>query len=392
MDDPDGAGDPGQHEWHRLAAGWHLAFAALAVTTAGLIAFDGDLGAGRRVLGVAIVAALAAWYPVAGAGLLRRPRDGKGWLYVGIAVVLNTAVVAVSPAGAVLLFLLFPHVWAMLPARQAIAGSVAAVVAIGVVFALRYPPETVLLPAALALVCAVGVGLWISRIIEQSAHRARLVAELDATRAELAEVSREAGALAERERMARDIHDTVAQGFTSVLLLLDALEAELGDGNEAALAYLYRARDTARDNLGEARSLIDAATPPALRAASLPAALRQVVDRIGPDLPGGATLTVEGEPRPLPAELEVVALRAGQEALANVRRHAGASRVEVRIRYDGGLLGLRVSDDGRGFDAGARPAGFGLAGLRERVTAAGGSVAVRTSPGQGVTVDVELPA
>ncbi|WP_433043253.1 sensor histidine kinase [Dactylosporangium sp. CS-033363] len=385
--------DPGQHEWHRLAVGWHLAFAALTVVAAGLIGFDADLAVRERILGVALVGALAAWYPLAGARLLRRPRGGGGWTYVGIAVALTAAAVAVAPAGAVLLTVLFPHVWAMLPARQAVAGTIAAVVATAMAFAFRLEePETVLVPAGLALLCAIGVGLWITRIIEQSAHRARLVAELEATRAELALVSREAGALAERERMARDIHDTVAQGFTSVLLLLDALESELGEEQQNALVYLLRARDTARDNLAEARSMIDAATPPALRSASLPAALRQVVDRIGPDLPGGAELTVEGEPRPLPAELEVVALRAVQEALANVRRHARAAHVDVHIRYDGGVLALRVHDDGRGFDVDAPTPGFGLAGLRERVTAAGGSVDVRSSPGAGATLDVELPA
>ncbi|MFI5916854.1 sensor histidine kinase [Dactylosporangium sp. NPDC051541] len=384
--------DPGQHEWFRLAVGWHIAFAALALVTAGLVAVDPEVGGGAKVLGIALVGVLAGWYPLAGARLLKAPRSRSGWWYIVVAVVLTAGVVAVAPAGTVLLFVLFPHVWAMLPVRQAVLGSALAVVAVATVFAMRFQdPVSVLVPAGLALVSAVGVGLWISRIIDQSVQRARLVAELDATRAELATVSREAGALAERERIARDIHDTVAQGFTSVLLLLDALEAEFKN-EDIARGYLRRARETARENLAEARSLIAAATPPALRTASLPAALRQVVDRIGPDLPGGATLTVEGEPRPLPAELEVVALRAGQEALANVRRHARASRVDVLLRYQSDVLALRIRDDGRGFDADRRPAGFGLAGLRERVAAAGGSVAVRAAPGAGVTVDVELPA
>ncbi|WP_433202811.1 sensor histidine kinase [Dactylosporangium sp. CS-047395] len=385
--------DPGQHEWHRLAVGWHLAFAGLSVVAAGLIGMDTDLGVQERVLGVALIGALAAWYPLAGARLLRRPRSGGGWVYVSVAVALTAAAVAVAPAGAVLLFVLFPHVWAMLPVRQAVAGTIAAVAAFAVAFALRLEePATVLVPAGLSLLCAIGVGLWITRIIDQSKDRARIVAELEDTRAELARVSREAGALAERERMARDIHDTVAQGFTSVLLLLDALESELQEEQKDALVYLLRARDTARDNLAEARSLVEAATPPALRSASLPAALRHVVDRIGPDLPGGATLTVEGEPRPLPAELEVVALRAVQEALANVRRHARAGRVDVHIRYQSGVLALRVHDDGRGFDVHAPTPGFGLAGLRERAAAAGGSATISSSATAGTTVEVELPA
>ncbi|WP_432824634.1 sensor histidine kinase [Dactylosporangium sp. CA-092794] len=389
--------DPGQHEWHRLAVAWHAAFAGLTALTAALIAVDDSLGPGRRALGVVLVAALAGWYPLAGARLLRRPRTGGGWLYVAVAVGLSTAVFAVAPAGAVLLFMLFPHVWAMLPPRQAVAGSAVAVAADGVVMAVRVATPSrilgeVVVPMGLALLTALAVGLWISRIIEQSARRASLLAELEATRARLAEVSHRAGALAERERMARDIHDTVAQGFTSVLLLLDALEAELAEGQDAARGYLERARDTARENLAEARSLIEAATPPALAGTSLPGALRQVVARVSPDLPAGAALTVAGSPRALPPDREVVLLRAGQEALANVRRHAGATRAEVHLEYTPSGLILRVSDDGRGFDPAASPGGFGLSGLRERVTAAGGALDVRSSAGAGATVTVELPA
>ncbi|MFF5225536.1 sensor histidine kinase [Dactylosporangium sp. NPDC000521] len=388
--------DPGQHEWYRLAGRWHVAFGVLDLLAAGLVAVDGELGAGRRMLGVALLAALAGWYAAVGAKRLRLPRSTGGWRYVAMAGGLATAAFAAAPPAGALLFVLFPHVWAMLPTRHAVAATAGIVVALSGVLAARSGAAAgelpdVVVPMLLAGVGAVGVGLWITRIIDQSKERARLVAELAATRAELAEVSRRTGALAERERMARDIHDTVAQGFTSVLLLLDALEAELTDGQDAARGYLHRARDTARENLAEARSLVAAAAPPPLVAASLPGALRQVVDRIGPDLPGGATLAVGGEPRALPPDLEVVALRVGQEALANVRRHAAANRVEVRLEYTADGLTLRVSDDGRGFDASARPDGHGLSGLRDRVTAAGGTVDVRSAPGAGVTVVVELP-
>jgi signal transduction histidine kinase len=393
---PVGAG-LGEHEWHRLAGRWHVAFGLLDAFAAGLVAFDGDLGAARRLLAVGLLAALAGWYAVAGARRLRLPRSPAGWWYVAVAGALATAAFAAAPAAGALLFVLFPHVWAMLPTRHAVAATGGVVVALSGVLAVQSgaPPAQladVVVPMLLAGAGAVGVGLWITRIIEQSKERARLVAELEDARAELAEASRRTGALAERERMARDIHDTVAQGFTSVLLLLDALEAELTDGQDAARAYLRRARDTARENLAEARSLVAAETPPPLVTASLPGALGQVVDRVGPDLPGGAALTVAGTPRPLPPDVEVVALRVGQEALANVRRHAGATRVEVRLEYTGGGLTLRVGDDGCGFDAAARPVGHGLSGLRDRVSAAGGTVDVRSAPGAGTMVVVELPA
>jgi len=248
----------------------------------------------------------------------------------------------------------------------------------------------VFLPTAVALLVAFVLGVWITRIIEQSRQRAQLVADLAAARTELAAVSRAAGELAERERLAGEIHDTLAQGFTSVLLLLEAADTEIGRDDEAVRRHLGRARDTARENLAEARSLVAALAPPQLRDASLSDALRQVVDRLGAELGVESTLTVAGTARPLPAEQEVVLLRATQEALANVRKHARAGRVEVSLAYHGSGVTLRVADDGRGFDPAAASPGFGLAGIRDRVAQVGGTVTLDAVPAAGTTVRIEL--
>jgi len=271
-------------------------------------------------------------------------------------------------------------------------------------------PVGVFVVAGVSLVIALLLGLWIERIIGQSRRRAALLAELAATRAELAAVSREAGVLAERERLAREIHDTLAQGFTSVLLLLEAIGAELGADPEAARRHLDRARDTARENLAEARALVAALAPPDLTRTSLPEALRRLVERADTEpgrlverahaepgltpAPGlTATLSVTGTPRGLPAEHEVALLRAGQEALANVRRHAGASRVEVTLGYLEDRVSLRIRDDGRGFDPAipVRADGYGLAGMPARASQIGGTLHVTAAPGTGVTVCMEIP-
>jgi signal transduction histidine kinase len=216
------------------------------------------------------------------------------------------------------------------------------------------------------------------------------VAELAETRAELAAMSHRSGVLAERERLAREIHDTLAQGFASVLLLLEAADAESATAERPARDRLEQARRTARDSLAEARALVAGLTPPGLREQSLPAALRQVVDRATEELPEGATLAVRGAPRALPAGQEVVLLRALQEALSNIRKHAHATTVRVELEYGRPRITLRVTDNGRGFDLAHCSGGFGLAGLRRRVAEAGGSVAVQSGPGSGTTLSVDV--
>jgi signal transduction histidine kinase len=188
---------------------------------------------------------------------------------------------------------------------------------------------SVVAQSAISLWFAVLIGFWIFRIIVQSIDRRTVIAELEQTREELAAVSHRAGVLAERERLAREIHDTVAQGFTSVVVLLELAESEVDTNPVAARQRLAITRETARQNLAEARALVAALTPVDLQAAPLPEAVGRLVERFGAETGLPARLTVTGEPRALPANTEVVLLRAAQEALTNVRKHAGAGRVEV---------------------------------------------------------------
>ena len=167
------------------------------------------------------------------------------------------------------------------------------------------------------LVFSVALGIWTIRIIEQSQGRAELIAELDASRHEIGRLSEAHGALAERERLAREIHDTLAQGFTSVVMLIQAVEAELDHDLPEARRHLRLLDETARQNLAEARALVAGGAPADLDGASLPDALGRLAAR------HDAALEVTGPVRVLPAGPEAVALRACQEALANTRKHAG---------------------------------------------------------------------
>ncbi|NJP82677.1 sensor histidine kinase, partial [Streptomyces sp. AA8] len=197
-----------------------------------------------------------------------------------------------------------------------------------------------------------------------------------------------AGRLAERQRLAREIHDTLAQGLSSIVLLARAAETA---SPEAARARMREAGRTAADNLAEARRFVQALTPPALEEAPLPEALRRVTERTVP----GAVFRLDGDPCALPMETEVALLRLTQEALANVARHARADHTAVTIAFLDGQVTLDVYDDGIGFTPGDGPADgrrtFGLHGMRERIAALGGTLTVESAPGEGTAIAAAVP-
>jgi signal transduction histidine kinase len=242
------------------------------------------------------------------------------------------------------------------------------------------------------LAVALIMGLFIDGILRESARRKQLVEELTAARDELAEVERAAGAAAERERLAREIHDTLAQGFTSIVVLAQAGEAAVAQGHDAEAARrLAEIQSTARDNLAEARALVAAMTPPALQRGSLADALARVASGHAERTGVPVDFTVEGEVRALPSTSEVAALRAAQELLANAGRHAQATRIGVVLRYDEDGATVAVTDDGRGFDPQAPREGYGLDGLAARLVQVGGLADITSTPGVGTSARVRVP-
>ena len=210
---------------------------------------------------------------------------------------------------------------------------------------------------------------------------------------------RQAGVLRERQRMAHEIHDTLAQGFISIVTNLEAAEGTLPPDLGRARRHLDQARLTARESLTEARRLVWALRPEPLESASLPEALDRLTKRWSGESGIVASFTVTGRPRPLSPEIETTLFRTAQEALANVRKHARASRVALTLSYMGNCVALDARDDGVGFDP-LRTAteardqtsgGFGLKGMRERIEQASGSFSVESAPGEGTTLAVELP-
>jgi two-component system NarL family sensor kinase len=213
-------------------------------------------------------------------------------------------------------------------------------------------------------------------------------------RARLYDRSARLGAVEERNRLAREIHDTLAQGLTATGLQLESAEALLDDasGAQRAREPLSRALSLTRSNLDEARrSVLDLRAAP-LEGRSLPEALKTLVDRWEAETGVGTRFKAINGGHPLPPRVEVALYRICQEALTNVARHAGASRVTVRLVATPDQVRLVVQDDGRGFDAShVRDDRHGLVGMRERADTIGGSLEVEGTTNGGTRIEITVP-
>jgi signal transduction histidine kinase len=384
----------GRSFWERSVVGWHAAFYGVLTIVAVLLLITPEPGAPYAVsLALLVVMGLAYW--VRGRPAMGQDDVRLALPYLVVAWLAFLAIVRTEPSAYFLLFVLIPQIWALLPTRWAVGWSF---VAVGGLVAVQLIEDGVsqesLRNAAVTGVLNLGLslllGLWITGIVNESDRRAELIDELERTRSELAAAEHSRGVLAERERLAAEIHDTVAQGFTSIVALSQAADAVLRTDPSAARDRLAMIERTARANLAEARALMAALGPVDLESTSLADALGRLADRVAGEAGVPVEVVVEGPARPLSADREVVLLRAAQEALANVRKHAAASQVRVCLRYEDTGATVEVRDDGRGFDPGGAR-GFGLRGMGSRAAAVGGRLRVDSAPGRGTVVALTVP-
>ena len=245
----------------------------------------------------------------------------------------------------------------------------------------------------------------IAELAEANHRLEEMIAENTGLQAQLLTQAREAGAGDERQRMAREMHDTIAQGLTGIVTQLEAVQQTSNDAERER--RIDNAKRLARDSLAEARRSVQALRPQALENSRLPEALADEVARWSAT--SGVTGDVEttGQERALHPEVEVTLLRVAQEALANVAKHADASRAGVTLSYMEDVVSLDVRDDGAGFAvtpaeesranghlAGEAPAagGFGLIAMRQRVGRLAGQLEIESEPGAGTAVSASLPA
>ena len=345
------------HVWVRWWWVWDVAFYVLLGLSLVLSLLDADLYGRARLATILLTALYGGWYWYM---IIRPGWPEKTWqatLYVAVAILLWFALALLHPVYQLMLFVLYGQIYSVLPVRRAIAWSVALTILIVVrgISQTSGDPFAWILPGLLSVAFGTFFALWINSIIEQSRERQRLIEELEATREELASEERRAGVLEERGRLAREIHDTLAQGFISIVTHLEAAEEDLAPRPAPLRRHLEEALRAARENLVEARRLVADLRPEILEGYSLPEALERLAARCSEASGVPVQVKVTGDPTPLPQELQVAFLRVAQEALSNIRRHARASHVTVTLSYLEDLAVLDVQDDGTGFDPAPSP-------------------------------------
>ncbi|HEY6738905.1 MAG TPA: histidine kinase, partial [Actinopolymorphaceae bacterium] len=333
----DGVGDGDGSFVARSATWWHTVTCVLLVLAAIVIVAD-PTDRTITALALGLLGLIAGAYFLVGRSLMMRAEShGRltAFAYLTVVCGATLALSSLLPVGYILLFLAFSHVWTILRLRESVVVSCALTFGIVLLQIARsgWTSEAWLSGLSVgAGTAALGVlmGWWITGIVEESEQRRALIAELERTRAELGDAQHRAGALSERERLAAEIHDTLAQGFMSILVQTQAIDP---DDSGDVRARVERIERTARDNLAEARSLIEALQPAELREHSLADACRRLCERFDAETGVTTAMDIDGAPSPLPANSEVVLLRAMQEALTNVRKHASADHVQVTLTY-----------------------------------------------------------
>jgi signal transduction histidine kinase len=247
-------------------------------------------------------------------------------------------------------------------------------------------------PWVLALVRAVAIlaiGISFKLLALQMDERKRL-------QSSLASAERKAGVLEERQRLAREIHDTLAQGFASIIVHLERAEQINGLGGSPAKGHIDLARSVAREGLEESRRMMAALRPEILERRALPEAVTRFCQEWSRRTGIPSRLEITGTPSPMHPDIELTLLRGVQESLTNVARHSGARTTAVTLSYMEDIIVLDVQDDGKGFVPGSShsgdgKSGFGLHGMRERVETLEGSLQVESVPGEGTTISLVLP-
>lgn len=389
----------GEHVWEQHSSWWELYFAVVLVATEVFVGFSPEPSGTVRGFACGMLLLCLPLYLGAGRpALLTRPENSvRGTVYIVGLVVLFTPAATVASSTTLAVFALAPQCFLLLSMGRAVTAVFVLNLAPLLGWALVTSPGSgeivrISMFTATSVAFSWGIGTWIQRIIDQSVERGQLIQRLNESREEISRLSAAHGALGERERLAREIHDTLAQGFSSLVMLSQAVRTEFVQAPERATQHLELLERTARENLDESRALVAALTPAQLDGRSLQDAVRRLGERLAAE-DAGRTVSVDigGTARRLPASVEVVALRSCQEGLANVRKHAAARRVELRLDYGTDAVRITLRDDGHGFDVNGQSHGYGLAGLRARVQEIGGVTRVRSAPGQGTELLLTLP-
>lgn len=397
-----------------LRVGLHAMFCALLVLGAVRVWLADD--AAHAGLAVVLLVAAAMGLVYAGGIVVEyRARRGVGsfssptvnqqrsarWWWAAVVVLWLSALVLAND----FLWVLFPLVFVTLAVLPRPANLLAAAVlwAAGVVVVAWLHPQhwhiAVAIGPGIGTVFAVAIYVSYRALHREALTQRRIAEELAATQQELAATEHQAGRLEERERLARDIHDTLAQGLSSIVLLARAGRASASTGE--AVDVFSTIEDTARDNLAEARRFVRDLTAPSAQA-DLPDAITEILQRmrrrgsgLGESTEFRANFSGDTHRR-LPESVVTAVVRCVQEALNNVAKHAAADNAVVSVAVLGDELTVDIFDDGRGFDPAQAPQqesshGYGLGGIQQRIAALSGTVNIESAPGEGTVVAARIP-
>ena len=378
--------------WQQWDWVWHFSAYGLLILNI-IVVYSSEPGITNFSFFLILCALLGLWYiPFVNISTLRiweNPKRGALYLLPGWAI--WGGMISLTADSLLLIGIFLPLIFSRFPIRWSIAITIFQTLGLYLIYIMLYPTEhwlTILMVILGLLVVSTIIGAFITSIIKQSTERQRLIDDLTRSRANLMKVEREAGRLTERQRLARDIHDTLAQHFTSIIMHLSAAKYS---NPEAVQSDVQQAEDAAREGLHEIRRIVWDMQPEQIEKASLVEAVEALAARWSAETSVLVKVRVTGAPRSLPSSAETALLRISQEAMHNITKHARAKNVNITFSFMEDLFAMDIADDGLGFDPSKNSNGFGLKTMRDRIEELSGTFTIESEQGRGTAIAVSLP-
>jgi signal transduction histidine kinase len=374
--------------WEQWDWLWHFSAYGLLILNV-VFVYNSDPRIINFAFFLVLSALLGLWYvPFLNISTLRiwdHPK--RGALYLAI----WAGLISLTADSLLLIGIFFPLVFSRFPIRWATGITFFQTLCLYFLYILLYPTEHWLLILMIILgllLISTIIGAFISSIIKQSTDRQRLIDELTRSRANLMRVEREAGRLNERQRLARDIHDTLAQHFTSIIMHLAAAKHS---NPESVQSEVQQAEDAAREGLDEIRRIVWDIRPEQIEKASLVEAVEELAARWSAENSVQVKMNVTGTPRSLTSSAETALLRISQEAMHNIHKHAQAKNVNITFSFMEDLFVMDIADDGLGFEPSNIKNGFGMKTMRDRAEELSGTLTIESERGAGTAIAVSIP-
>lgn len=378
--------------WEQWDWVWHFSAYSLLILNI-IIVYNSEPRIPNFSFFLVLCGLLGLWYiPSVKSSILRIwDNPQRGALYLVPGWVIWGGLISLTADSLMLIGIFFPILFSRFPIRWAIGLTIFQTLGLYYLYIRLYPTEhwflILMIILGLLLISTI-MGAFISSIIRQSTERQRLINDLTQSRANLMRVEREAGRLNERQRLARDIHDTLAQHFTSIIM---HLAASKHSNPESVQSAVQQAENAAREGLDEIRRIVRDMQPEQIEKASLVEAVEELAARWSAENSVLVKMDVTGTPRALTPSAETAILRISQEAMHNIIKHARARNVNITFSFMEDLFVMDIADDGRGFDPSQASAGFGLKTMRDRAEELSGSLTIESERGGGTAIAVALP-